>query len=216
MTNGTTPPEFDAAFRDRLADLLRWRRDVREFRTTPLPEGALERLVDLAALAPSVGYSQPWRFVSVVEPGRRAAVRSSFEAANRRALEGYAGERKQLYARLKLAGLDRAPVQLAVFTDHGSERGHGLGRQTMPEMLDYSTVTAIHTFWLAARAEGIGVGWLSILEPEKVRDELGVPADWSLTAYLCVGYPEREQDRPKLEQLGWEDEAPESRRLLKR
>ncbi|WP_193179448.1 5,6-dimethylbenzimidazole synthase [Nisaea sediminum] len=216
MTRGTASPEFDATFRNRLEDLLRWRRDVREFRTTPLPEGALERLVGLAALAPSVGYSQPWRFVSVVHPARRAAVRSSFEAANRKALEGYEGERKQLYASLKLAGLDRAPVQLAVFTDHGSERGHGLGRQTMPEMLDYSTVTAIHTFWLTARAEGIGVGWLSILDPEEVRDELEVPADWSLTAYLCVGYPEREDDRPKLEQLGWEEEAPESHRLLKR
>jgi 5,6-dimethylbenzimidazole synthase len=216
MTGGITSPEFDAAFRERLEDLLRWRRDVREFRTDALPEGMLERLVDLASLAPSVGYSQPWRFVSVVHPARRSAVRSSFEEANRKALSGDEGERKKLYATLKLAGLDKAPVQLAVFTDHGSERGHGLGRQTMPEMLDYSTVTAIHTFWLAARAEGIGVGWLSILDPEEIRDELEVPVDWSLTAYLCVGYPAQEDDRPKLEQLGWEEEAPESRRLLKR
>jgi len=216
MTGTRAAPEFDAAFRARFEELLRWRRDVRAFRTDPLPPGTVERLVELAALAPSVGYSQPWRFVTVSDPARRAAIRDSFLTANRQALDGYDGERKQLYARLKLAGLDRAPVQLAVFTDHGSERGHGLGRQTMPEMLDYSTVTAIHTFWLAARAEGIGVGWLSILDPRQVTEALDVPDGWGLTAYLCIGYPEAEEDRPKLEQVGWEEKAAESRQILER
>lgn len=216
MTRTANAPDFDETFRKQLTDLLRWRRDVREFRTTPLPDGTVERLIEAASYAPSVGYSQPWRFVSVEDKSRRAAVRESFETANRQALEGYEGERKQLYTRLKLEGLDRAPVQLAVFTDHGTARGHGLGRQTMPEMLDYSSVTAIYTFWLTARAEGIGVGWVSILDPVRVTEALDVPEGWSLTAYLCVGYPESEDPQPKLEQLGWEQKAAESRTLLRR
>ena len=166
--------------------------------------------------APSVGYSQPWRFVTVSDPERRKTVRSAFEEANRDALDGYDGARQQLYARLKLAGLDQAPEQVAIFTDHGTARGHGLGRQTMPEMLDYSTVNAIHTFWLAARAEGIGAGWLSILDPVRVTKALDVPESWSLTAYLCVGYPAEESERPKLEQVGWEEKAAESITILRR
>lgn len=216
MTGDSPSPEFNAAFRAQFEQLLRWRRDVRAFRSDPLPEGALQRLVEIASLAPSVGYSQPWRFVTVSDPERRKIVRTAFEDANRDALEGYDGERKQLYARLKLAGLDQAPEQVAIFTDHGTPRGHGLGRQTMPEMLDYSTVNAIHTFWLAARAEGIGAGWLSILDPARVTEALNVPESWSLTAYLCVGYPAEESERPKLEQVGWEEKAAESSTILRR
>lgn len=216
MTGDSPAPEFDTAFRERFEQLLRWRRDVRAFQPDPLPDGALQRLVEIASLAPSVGYSQPWRFVTVSDPERRKIVRSAFEEANRDALVGYDGERQQLYARLKLAGLDQAPEQVAIFTDHGTARGHGLGRQTMPEMLDYSTVNAIHTFWLAARAEGIGAGWLSILDPVWVTRALDVPEGWSLTAYLCVGYPAEESDRPKLEQAGWEEKAVESTVILRR
>lgn len=209
-------PEFDADFRARFTELLRWRRDVRHFRAVPLPDGTLERLIETAAFAPSVGYSQPWRFVSVESAETRAAVRASFVAANRQALDGYDGERRQLYASLKLEGIDRAPEQLAVFTDGGTERGHGLGRQTMPEMLAYSTVTAIHTLWLAARTEGIGVGWVSIIDPERVTAALDVPEGWDLTAYLCLGYPETEAPQPTLQELGWEEKAAESRLLLRR
>jgi len=216
MTGDSPSPEFNAAFRAQFEQLLRWRRDVRAFRPDPLPEGALQRLVEIASLAPSVGYSQPWRFVTVSDPERRKIVRTAFKDANRDALEGYDGERKQLYARLKLAGLDQAPEQVAIFTDHGTPRGHGLGLQTMPEMLDYSTVNAIHTFWLAARAEGIGAGWLSILDPARVTEALNVPESWSLTAYLCVGYPAEESERPKLEQVGWEEKAAESSTILRR
>ncbi|WP_323796192.1 5,6-dimethylbenzimidazole synthase [Nisaea sp.] len=216
MTGEGRVPEFDAAFRAQFEQLLRWRRDVRAFLPNPLPEGALQRLVEIASLAPSVGYSQPWRFVTVSDPERRKIIRTAFEDANREALEGYDGERKQLYARLKLAGLDQAPEQIAIFTDHGTPRGHGLGQQTMPEVLDYSTVNAIHTFWLAARAEGIGAGWLSILDPVSVTEALDVPEDWSLTAYLCVGYPAEESERPKLEQVGWEEKAGESSTILLR
>ncbi len=193
------------AFRARLRDLLVWRRDVRCFRRDPLPAGTLERLIHLACLAPSVGLSQPWRFVVVDDPVRRAAVRDNFERCNADALAAQNSERAAAYARLKLAGLDDAPCQLAVFADRSTAQGHGLGRHTMPEMIEYSAVTAVHTIWLAARAEGIGVGWVSILEPAAVAAILEVPSHWKFIAYLCLGFPQAEDDVPDLERKGWEE-----------
>ncbi|MDE2228762.1 MAG: 5,6-dimethylbenzimidazole synthase [Alphaproteobacteria bacterium] len=197
-------PDFDTGFRDRLADLLAWRRDVRRFRTDTLPPGALERLIGLACLAPSVGLSQPWRFVVVDNVSRRNAVRENFRACNADALAAYHGERAQRYATLKLAGLDEAPAHVAVFADHGTEQGYGAGRRTMPETADYSVVAAIHTLWLAARAEDIGIGWVSILDPTAINDALDVPKDWSFIAYLCIGYPQEGSSVPELERVGWE------------
>ena len=203
-------PRFDAEARARLYDLLRWRRDVRRFKRDPLPEGTIERLIGLACLSPSVGLSEPWRFVLVEDPSRRAAIRADFEACNKEALEKQAPDRAALYARLKLAGLDDAPVQIAVFSDRSTAQGAGLGRLTMPETLDYSVVTAVHTLWLAARAEGIGLGWVSILDPARVTEILEVPPDWVFVGLLCLGYPEAEDDRPALERAGWEHRhAPE-------
>lgn len=198
------PPRFDGAFRRRLAALYRWRRDVRRFRTDPLAPALVDHLLDLAVLAPSVGNSQPWRFVKVEDPQRRSAIRDNFARANAAALASYEGERASLYARLKLSGLDRAPVQLAVFVDEATTAGHGLGRQSMPETLAFSVVGAIHGLWLAARAHGIGVGWVSILDPEEVRRVLEVPEHWRLIAYLCLGYPEEEHLDPELERHGWQ------------
>jgi 5,6-dimethylbenzimidazole synthase len=202
------PTEFDDTFRARLRDLLMWRRDVRCFRRDPLPPGTLERLIHLACLAPSVGLSQPWRFVVVDDPVRRAAVRENFERCNAEALAAQAPQRAAAYARLKLAGLDDAPCHLAVFADRSTAQGHGLGRHTMPEMIEYSAVTAVHTIWLAARAEGIGVGWVSILEPAAVAAILDVPAHWKLIAYLCLGFPRAEDDVPDLARRGWEQRQP--------
>src|SRR5580698_2442522 len=149
------PTGFDPAFRARLRELLIWRRDVRRFRPDPLPEGILEGLIELACLAPSVGLSQPWRFVIVENQAMREAVRNNFAQCNAQALAAQSPQRASLYARLKLAGLEEAPAQFAVFADRATAQGHGLGRQTMPEMIEYSAVTAVHTIWLAARAEGI-------------------------------------------------------------
>src|SRR4051812_8859666 len=125
-------PDFDADFRARLRDLIVWRRDVRRFEHAPLPAGTLERLLQLACLAPSVGLSQPWRFVIVDSAARRQAIKQCFEACNAEALSTQAGERAALYARLKLEGLDDAPCHLAVFADRATTSGHGLGRRTMP------------------------------------------------------------------------------------
>jgi len=197
-------PQFDGNFRARLYDLLRWRRDVRRFKREPLPEGAIERLINLACLAPSVGLSEPWRFVLVEDPARRAAIRVNFEICNAAALAMQEPDRAALYARLKLQGMDEAPVQVAVFADRETVQGYRLGRLTMPETIDYSVVTAIHTFWLAARAEGIGVGWVSIIDPKGVTAALDVPGDWIFIGYLCVGYPQAEDDTPTLQRAGWE------------
>ncbi len=199
-----TESAFDESFRAKLADLLGKRRDVRRFRRDPLPNGLLEKLVALACLAPSVGFSQPWRWVQVTAPERRAAILENFRTCNAAALNKYSGARADLYARLKLAGLIEAPVHLAVFADSQTSVGQGLGIKTMPEMLSYSAVCAVHTLWLLARASGIGLGWVSILNPVQVRTTLEVPSEWNLIAYLCLGYPESEGDRPELEVEGWE------------
>ena len=137
------PMTFDDAFRARLRDLFVWRRDVRRFRHDALPAGTLERLIEIACLAPSVGLSQPWRFVIVDDPMRRQAVRDEFCACNAEALKSYSGDIATRYAALKLAGLEEAPCQIAVFADAATETGHGLGRRTMPEMIEYSVVTAV-------------------------------------------------------------------------
>jgi 5,6-dimethylbenzimidazole synthase len=194
---------FDESFRATLAELITFRRDVRRFRPDALPAGLLDQLVQLACRAPSVGFSQPWRWVSVDSPERRAAILANFRACNQEALADFAGERAALYARLKLAGLAEAPVHLAVFADSATETGSGLGRKTMPEMLGYSVVCAIHTLWLLARAHGLGMGWVSILDPQEVHRIIEVPPTWHLMAYLCIGYPEETQDRPELEKAGW-------------
>jgi 5,6-dimethylbenzimidazole synthase len=201
----TTPSMvFDHAFRARLRDLLVWRRDVRRFRRDPLPDGVVESLIEIACLAPSVGLSQPWRFVVVEDDAAHAAIRKNFADCNAQALATQTPERASLYARLKLAGLDEAPAHFAVFADRSTAQGHGLGRYTMPEMIDYSAVLAVHTIWLAARAQGIGMGWVSILDPKTVAAILDVPAEWTFIGYFCLGYPQADDTIPELEQAGWE------------
>jgi 5,6-dimethylbenzimidazole synthase len=172
----------------------------------------LGRLLDLADLAPSVGLSQPWRFVIVTDPARRAAVRESFAACNAAALAARDAD-AGIYARLKLAGLDEAPCHLAVFAEPDPAQGRGLGRATMPETIAYSAVMAVHTLWLAARAEGLGLGWVSILDPASVVRALDVPQDWIFIGYFCLGVPSEVSDTPELERRGWEKRAPPQRIL---
>ena len=207
---------FDPTFRARLRELLIWRRDVRRFRRDPLPGGTLEALIELACLAPSVGLSQPWRFVIVEDTATRAAIRQNFATCNAQALAAQSGDRAGLYAQLKLAGLDEAPCHLAVFADRATTQGHGLGRHTMPEMIDYSAVTAVHTIWLAARAQGIGMGWVSILDAAAVAARLDVPAEWKFIGYFCLGYPQADDTIPELEQSGWERRRLPSSVILRR
>jgi 5,6-dimethylbenzimidazole synthase len=209
-------PNFDDAFRTRLAELFAWRRDVRRFKPDEVPASLIADLLRTAAHAPSVGNSQPWRFVSVETLAAREAIIANFNACNAAALKSYEGERAALYARLKLAGLREAPVHLAIFCDHETQAGAGLGRKTMPEMLDYSVVAAVHTFWLAARACGLGAGWVSIIDPVQVSNTLEVPLAWKLIAYLCVGFPQEEHLDPELERQDWQAHIVENEKLHRR
>ncbi len=212
----TDQPSFDSAFRDRLDQLFAWRRDVRRFDPRPLDEPTVTMLLTTACMAPSVGLSQPWRLVRVRDAARRAGVRASFERCNAQALALQPTDRAGLYARLKLSVLDDAPEHVAVFVDPATELGGGLGRATMPETIGYSAVLAIHTLWLAATAQGIGVGWVSILDPEEVVKALDVRPDWRLVAYLCIGYPLEHSDTPELERAGWERRCPPDHFVLER
>jgi 5,6-dimethylbenzimidazole synthase len=209
-------PVFDPAFRAQLGDLFRWRRDVRHFRPDPVPPDLLAELLETASLAPSVGLSEPWRFVTVDDPARRAAVRASFAACNEAARAGQPASRADLYASLKLAGLDEAPCHLAVFAEPDPPQGGGLGRRTMPETAAYSAVMAVHTLWLAARAHGLGLGWVSILDPAAVAAALDVPAGWVFIGYFCLGTPAETNAEPELQRLGWEARRPEGRILVRR
>lgn len=197
-------PEFSEDFQTGLRDLMRLRRDVRRFRTDPVDEATLDACLDTFRLAPSVGLSEPWRVVDVQSPGARAAALVNFRAANARALAGYDGDTARLYSDLKLSGMQEAPVQLAVYCDEATPKGAGLGVHTMPEMRRYSVVGAITLFWIAARARGLGAGWVSILDPDALARALDIPDDWALVAYLCVGWPEETSDTPDLERAGWE------------
>jgi 5,6-dimethylbenzimidazole synthase len=212
----TSPRHFDAAFREALRDLVLWRRDVRRFRRDPVDPGLIHSLIELASHAPSVGHCQPWRFVLVESVARRAAVRESFSRATAKAAESYRDQERERYIKLKLEGLEDAPVHLAVFADETTQAGNGLGRQTMPETLRYSVVAAVQTFWLAARAEGLGVGWISILEPKIVCQMLDVSEAWTLVAYLCVGRPAEEHLDPELERYGWQERLDAELTIFKR
>src|SRR6266404_3609664 len=176
----------------------------------------IRSLLELASHAPSVGHCQPWRVVLVESAERREAVKSICAGANAKAIEGYHGEQRAHYIRLKLEGLENAPVHLAVFADEATQAGSGLGRQTMPQTLQYSVVAAVQTLWLAARAEGLGLGWISILEPETLCRVLEVPESWTLIAYLCIGRPVEEHLDPELERYNWQERLSAQRLIFKR
>ena len=200
--------EFSIADAEMLHRLLQWRRDVRHFTTEPVCETVLDRLRCTMECTPSVGNSRPWRVIRVSDPALRAAVRDNFNVSNAQAAEHYSGDRQADYLRLKLAGLDAAPVQLIIFTVADPAEGDGLGRRTLPETLRQSTAMAIHTLWLAARAENLGLGIVSILEPKVMEQLFQVPEGWAFTAYLCLGHPEFTDDTPLLHRAGWQQNSP--------
>jgi 5,6-dimethylbenzimidazole synthase len=206
-------PDFDDAFRTQLTQLIAWRRDIRRFSDRPVPAPLIDSLLDIAPLSPSVGNSQPWRWIEVQTPAKRAEIRATFAVCNDAARQAQPADKVHAYAALKLEGLDRAPLQFAVFCDRSTEQGHGLGRHTVLEMLEYSTVAMVSTFWLAARAAGLGVGWLSILDPAQVAQALDAPPHWKLIACLCVGWPETNHLDPELQRHGWQSRTTAGRKV---
>jgi len=197
--------QFTTEDTSKLIEILRWRRDVRHFKQDPIPQATIDQLKTAIAMAPSVGNSRPWRVVQVEQETTRQQVIENYMHANQIAAQNYSGEQQKNYMALKLAGLREAPLHLAVFTDPDPQNGKGLGRQTMPETLVYSTIAAIHQFWLVARTLNVGIGWVSILEPSKMNRILNVDPSWKLTAYLCVGYPQTDETMPELHRKQWQE-----------
>jgi 5,6-dimethylbenzimidazole synthase len=188
---------------------IRERRDVRSgFLPEPLSDPVVYRLLEAAHHAPSVGLMQPWRFILIRAIEIRQAVHDIFLRSNQAALDIYEGARAQKYASLKLEGILEAPQNLCIVCNPHCERGHRLGRHSMPETAIYSAVCAVQNLWLAARAEGIGVGWVSILDKEALQSVLHVPENIVPVAYLCLGYVGHFRAEPDLERAGWEQRIP--------
>lgn len=193
---------------------IRERRDVRSgFLPEPLDDEVLGRLLEAAHHAPSVGLMQPWRFILIRTLEIRKAIHDIFLRSNRAALDTYEGDRAKKYASLKLEGILEAPQNLCIVCNPESERGHRLGRHSMPEMALYSAVCAVQNLWLAARAEGVGVGWVSVLDKDALKKVLNIPANVIPVAYLCLGYVDHFAAEPDLERAGWEHRIPLDRVL---
>jgi 5,6-dimethylbenzimidazole synthase len=198
------PHSFDDEARHGLYRAIFERRDVRaQFKPDPVPTATLARILTAAHHAPSVGYMQPWSFILVEDSAARARVKALFDKANGEAQAMFEDERRQAYARLKLEGILEAPVNLCITCDPERAGKVVIGRTHIPEMDEYSTVCAVMNLWLAARAEGLGVGWVSILDPNALKDVLGIPERVIPVAYLCIGYVTQFLEKPELELAGW-------------
>jgi 5,6-dimethylbenzimidazole synthase len=185
------------------------RRDIRShFLPDPIPPAVLGRVLDAAHHSPSVGFMQPWDFIIIEDAAVRQAVHTCFLEANRSAADLYTGERRALYRSLKLEGIREAPVNLCITCDRNREKGAGVGRQTDAATDLYSTVCAVQNLWLSARAESLGVGWVSILDFDRLRTILAIPPQIAVVAYLCIGYVSEFPAAPELETAGWETREP--------
>ena len=185
------------------------RRDVRRnFLPTPIPDQVLTRVLTAAHHAGSVGFMQPWDFVVVRDGATKGAVKELFRQANDEAAARYQGERAALYRSLKLEGIEEAPINIGVTCSRQRGGPHVLGRSTVRDTDLYSTCCAIQNLWLAARAEGIGVGWVSILDHGALKRMLGVPKPVKVLAYLCLGYVADFANKPDLETAGWRERIP--------
>ena len=185
------------------------RRDVRRnFLPTPIAEDVLTRILTAAHHAGSVGFMQPWDFVVIRQRATKRAVKQLFKETNAEAALRYDGPRATLYRSLKLEGIEEAPVNLCVTCSRQRGGPHVLGRSTVRETDLYSTCCTIQNLWLAARAEGVGVGWVSILDHGALKQVLGIPRPVKVLAYLCLGYVSEFAARPDLETAGWRSRIP--------
>ena len=200
--------EFSAADREVFYRVIERRRDVRAFRPDPIPSDTLYRILGAAHHAPSVGLMQPWNFIVIQEADTKARIKDIFLEENEKAAAHYSGPRANLYRSLKLEGIQEAPVNLCVTSDRTRAGPHVLGRNTIVDTDLYSTCCAIENLWLAARVEGIGVGWVSILSHDELRKLLGIPDHIVVVAYLCLGYAQEFFDEPELQRRRWASRVP--------
>lgn len=200
---------FSDTDREAIYRVMHARRDIRRFSSTPISPDTLLRILEAAHLAPSVGFMQPWNFILIASPEIRRRVKALFEQTNNKEPGKLTDpERKNLYRGLKLEGILEAPLNIAVTCDRRRDAPFVLGRATMPETDLFSTCLAIQNMWLAARAEGIGIGWVSLLDRPAVERLLHLPRGVRLVAYLCIGYPVEFRPRPMLEEAGWKSRIP--------
>ena len=183
-------------------DVIADRRDVRRFRPDAVDNDILERLFAAAHQAPSVGLMQPWRLIVIRSLETRSRIRSLAQRERLRQADRF-DERARHFLDQKIEGVTEAPLGVCVCCDHGEDGAEILGRGTIPETDVYSTACAIQNLWLAARAEGLGIGWVSFYKPDDLRAVLGVPAHVDPIAYLCIGWPDERPVRPTLETVGW-------------
>lgn len=193
---------------DTLEQIINHRRDVRgnRFLDKDIPEPALDKILRAAVNAPSVGFSQPWEFVLVRDPKRKALISQSFAKTRQTESQLIEASKQGLYSELKLEGIHEAPLNIAVF--YRPDETSVLGQSTMPETGPYSVVCAVQNMWLMARALNIGLGWVSIVDPIKVKQALNAPVDKQLVAYLCLGYVDYFYETPELERKKWEKRKP--------
>ncbi|MDG1482592.1 MAG: nicotinate-nucleotide--dimethylbenzimidazole phosphoribosyltransferase [Myxococcota bacterium] len=195
--------DFSGAERSAVYRAIYARRDIRTYRPDPVPDEVLWRILEAAHHAASVGFMQPWNFLLLRDPARRQQIHDHFKSVSAEASEQYDGDRQQTYLALKLQGILDAPLNVLITCDTTRGGSNVLGRSTIPETDVYSTCLAVQNFWLAARAEGVGVGWMSIMEPPVIRALLGMPDHIVPVAYLTVGYPIAFPQTPMLERVGW-------------
>lgn len=204
MTDAFTPEEREALYKAIFS-----RRDVRgQFTAEPVDEAVLTRILTAAHHAPSVGFMQPWNFIVIRDPAVKARIHADFTQANEEAAALFTGERQALYQRLKLEGIREAPVNLCITCDRERSGPVVLGRTHIPSMDLYSCVCAVQNLWLAARAEGLGVGWVSILHEDRLREALGIPERIVPIAYLCLGHVSHFHKSPELAKAGWRQRLP--------
>ncbi|WP_028469117.1 5,6-dimethylbenzimidazole synthase [Neptunomonas japonica] len=196
--------KINDAERDALYKVIFSRRDVRkDFISTPIPNDVLERILKAGHHAPSVGFMQPWDFILVTEDQTKNALKKGYESASLESAQKFSDEKRGEYQSLKLEGILEAPLGVCVTCDRERNGPVVIGRTIKPEMDLYSTVCAIQNMWLAARAENIGLGWVSIIHDDVLRETLGIPDNIEIIAYLCLGYVSNFNDKPELEEFGW-------------
>ncbi|MDH6133671.1 nicotinate-nucleotide--dimethylbenzimidazole phosphoribosyltransferase [Kitasatospora sp. MAA4] len=209
IERGPAAPGYDEAMREAVHQVMRERRDIRNgFRPDPVPHDVLLRVLEAAHTAPSVGYSQPWDFVVI----RSSKTRRKMHDLAERQREAYAASlpkgRAKQFKEIKIEAILDTPVNIVVTADRTRGGRHTLGRHTQPQMAPYSAALAVENLWLAARAEGLGVGWVSFFDEEEMVRELGLPEHLDVVAYLCVGYVDSFPDEPELQQQGWAKKRP--------